>query len=282
MPKNLPIPPACDSRDGIEVTLFVPCLNEEERILGTLETIRAALSEIGAPYEVLVVDDGCTDGTIRVVTTFAREHPTMNIRIHRNSRNFGLARSFVDAAFLARGRYYRLVCGDNVEPCETMSNILRERGTADMILPYYPSLPGKSYFRRLISKLWTLLVDKIGGYKIRYYNGCGLYLRYHVMRWAPYNYGFGFQADLITTLLEEGASVKEVPVQGLHFDRPGRKSPLHFRNFLSTGHTLFRIGTKRLRRILYSAAVHPRENVSRCSNLKMNTEYSERCNESVY
>jgi glycosyltransferase involved in cell wall biosynthesis len=260
MSERFSIPPACDSRDGIEVTLFVPCFNEEERILGTLETIRDALSEIGCSYEVLVVDDGCTDGTIGVVAGFAQEHPTMDIRVHRNPRNFGLARSFVDSAFLGRGRYYRLVCGDNVEPRETMCKILREMGNADMILPYYPSLPGKSHLRRSISKLWTLLVDGIGGYKIRYYNGCGLYLRYHVMRWAPYNYGFGFQADLITTLLEEGASVKEIPVQGLHFDRPGRKSPLHLRNFLSTGHTLFRIGTKRLRRILYGTSVQPGEN----------------------
>jgi hypothetical protein len=87
-----------------------------------------------------------------------------------------------------------------------------------------------------------------------------LYLRYHVMRWTPYNYGFGFQADLITTLLEEGASVKEIPVGATHFHRPGRKSPLHMRNFLSTGHTLLRIGAKRLRRILYGTSVQPNKN----------------------
>jgi hypothetical protein len=37
------------------------------------------------------------------------------------------------------------------------------------------------------------------------------------MRWAPYNYGFGFQADLITMLLEEGADYVEVPVDRLPF-----------------------------------------------------------------
>jgi glycosyltransferase involved in cell wall biosynthesis len=275
MSERLFIPPACDSRDGIEVTLFVPCFNEEERIQGTLATIRDALSEIGCSYEVLVVDDGCTDGTIGVVEAFAEEHPSMDIRIHRNPRNFGLARSFVDTAFLGRGRYYRLVCGDNVEPGETMGKILRERGNADMILPYYPTLPGKSHFRRSVSRLWTFLVDTTGGYKVRYYNGCGLYLRYHVMRWAPYNYGFGFQADLITTLLEEGASVKEIPVRGLHFDRPGRKSPLHLRNFLSTGHTLAQIGTKRLRRIVYRTSgrtAQPEENTVVKRDLEMRIE----------
>src|SRR5262245_10379780 len=99
MSKTTSIPPACDSRDGIKVTLFVPCFNEQERIVGTLETIRDAVSQIGCSYEVLIVDDGCTDGTMDVVTAFAQKHPAVNIRIHRNPRNFGLARSFVDAAF---------------------------------------------------------------------------------------------------------------------------------------------------------------------------------------
>jgi hypothetical protein len=154
----------------------------------------------------------------------------------------------VDTAFIARGRYYRLVCGDNVEPIETMVKILSARGKADMILPYYPNLPGKSFFRKGLSKLWTSLVDFFGGYRIRYYNGCGFYLRYHVMRWAPYNYGFGFQADLITLLLEEGATYLEMPVEGIHFDKGLKKSPLHFRNFVSTGQTLLRIFVRRLRR----------------------------------
>ena len=252
-PVPVVIPPCADSVDGVEVTLFVPCFNEEERILGTLKTIKSAFGELGISYEILVVDDGCTDGTVPIVENFARMNPEICLRLHRNTRNLGLARSFVDAAFLGRGKYYRLVCGDNVEPKSTMMAIIRSRRKADMVLPYYPKLPGKSFLRKSLSKLWTFLVDLLGGYRIKYYNGCALYLRYHVMRWAPYNYGFGFQADLITTLVEEGVSYCEIPVEGIHFDKGLRKSPLTVRNFLSTGHTLFRICARRLRRFLYGS-----------------------------
>lgn len=248
---SVTIPPCADSIDDIEITLFVPCFNEEARIQGTLETIREALTVVAAKYEILVVDDGCTDRTVEIVKDFARKNPTVAIRVHRNIRNLGLSRSFVDAAFIARGRYYRLVCGDNVEPKETMIKVLSARGEVDMVLPYYPILPGKSLHRKLFSKLWTIFVDFLGGYRIRYYNGCGLYYRYHVMRWAPYNYGFGFQADLITLLLEEGASYLEIPVTGIHFDKGEGKSPLHFKNFLSTGHTLFRILIRRIKKIVF-------------------------------
>jgi glycosyltransferase involved in cell wall biosynthesis len=238
-------------REEIDLTLFVPCYNEEQRIVGTLETIRAAQAEVACSYEVIVVDDGSRDRTCAVVEEYQRAHPEMPVRLHRNPSNLGLARSFVDTAFQGRGRHYRLVCGDNVEPKETMVTLLRHLGKAELVVPYYPVLPGKSRARLMISKTFTFLVSSLSGHSVRYYNGCALYRRYHVMRWAPYNYGFGFQADLITTLLDEGVSYVQVPVSGSHFVKEGGRSPLNFRNFVSTGHTLFEIFLRRIRAVMF-------------------------------
>lgn len=238
--------------EEIDLTIFVPCYNEAARIEGTLETIREAHGELKLEYEVIVVDDGSTDGTAEVVERFQKSFPDFPSRLHRNPRNLGLSRSFVETAFRGKGRYYRLVCGDNVEPKETMMKLAGKLGSADMVLPYYPTLPGKSRARKFISRTFTHLVNALSGQSIKYYNGCALYRRFHVMRWAPYNYGFGFQADLITMLLEEGANYVEVPVTGYHFEKVRGASPLNFRNFVSTGHTLFEIFLRRLRRVLFS------------------------------
>ncbi len=243
--------PAPDGvREDIDLTMFVPCFNEEKRITGTLETIKAAMAEVICSYEVIVVDDGSKDRTAEVIAEFCRDHPEMPVRLHKNPRNLGLSRSFVDTAFRGRGRYYRLVCGDNVEPKDSMVKILRAIGSADIIIPYYPVLPGKSRVRKFISGLYTRIVDLLGGYRINYYNGCALYRRFHVMRWASYNYGFGFQAHLITTLLDEGATYTQVPLEGFHLTKD-RGSPLNTRNFLSTGHTLCEIFIRRIRREFY-------------------------------
>lgn len=237
-------------REELDLTMFVPCYNEEARITGTLETIKAAIGEVPCTYEVTVVDDGSTDRTAAVIEEFCRANPDMPVRLHKNPRNLGLSRSFVDTAFRGRGRYYRLVCGDNVEPKDSMVKILRAIGSADIIIPYYPVLPGKSGTRKFISRLYTQIVDLLGGNRIKYYNGCALYRRYDVMRWASYNYGFGFQAQLITALLDEGATYVEVPLEGFHLTKD-RGSPLNLRNFLSTGHALSEIFLRRLRRAVY-------------------------------
>jgi len=237
-------------REDLDLTIFIPCLNEERRVIPTLETVRDALAELGLTYEVIAVDDGSTDRTAAVIEEFFRAHPAMPARLHKNPRNLGLSRSFVDTAFLGRGRYYRLVCGDNVDSKESLLTMFRLMGQADIIIPYYPVLPGKSGSRKFISRLYTLIVDRLSGNRIKYYNGCALYRRCDVMRWASYNYGFGFQAQLITALLDEGSTYREVPLTGFHLTKD-RGSPLNLRNFLSTGHALSEIFLRRLRRAVY-------------------------------
>ena len=100
-----------------------------------------------------------------------------------------------------------------------MATILNRLGTGRHRHPVLSGAAGQEQDARLISRTFTRLVDLISGYRLNYYNGCALYRRYHVMRWAPYNYGFGFQADLITRLLDEGASYVEVPVSGFHLTK---------------------------------------------------------------
>src|SRR5258708_600994 len=194
------------------------------------------------------MDDGSTDGTWRVVEAYAVMNPGFPLHLLKNPLNRGLTRSYVDGAFLGRGEYYRLVCGDNVEPAETLVAVFSRLGESDMIIPYYAELPGKPLLRRLLSNAYTSLVNLLSGYKLHYYNGLALHRRYNVMRWGPYSFGFGFQADLVTRLLDEGATFVEIPVAGRHRDKRGGNSAINLRNFLSVAHTLLEISIRRIRR----------------------------------
>lgn len=243
--------PALDSSSEIELSIVIPCLNEAKRIVPTLDTVVAAMAELGCSYEVLVVDDGSTDETAFKVTQYCETQPDLPIRLHKHPRNLGLSRSYLDGAFLCRGKYYRMVCGDDAEPKETLVSTLRPLGKADMIIPYQDRLTGKSFLRRSISNLYTYLVNLLSGYHIRYYNGCAVHLRYNVMRWGPYSFGFGFQAELITRLLDEGATYVETPVAADHKDKAKGGSALNLKNFLSVTHTLLEIMIRRARRRMF-------------------------------
>lgn len=243
----------CPPTDEVEITIMVPCLNEETRVVPALKTIEAALRKLGCSYEIIVADDGSTDRTAAVVEDFMVSNPQIPIRLYRNPYNLGLARTFIDMAFRGRGKYYRVVNGDDVEPEETITTICSKRGEADIIVPYYRLLEGKSFGRRVISKTYTFLVNTITGYSLNYYNGCPVYRRFHVMRWAPYNYGFSCQADLLTTLLDQGATYIEVAITASHQTKESAVSALHFRNFVSAGHTLFEMMLRRIRRLVFES-----------------------------
>lgn len=235
-----------------DITVIVTCYNEEALITDTLTNVTGALEEAGCSYEVIVVDDVSKDNSAARVRDYMQTYPAYPIRLKANERNRGLATNYIDAAFEGRGKYYRLCCGDDAESKEVLTEVFRHIGKADMVIPYQiqNEIVGKSIFRKLLSNTFTELVNLISGYKIKYYNGLAIHLRYNVMRWHPSSYGFGFQADMITRLLDEGASYVQVPSSSI--DRKGSASAaLTVRNVLSVGHTLLEMAIRRLRRAIY-------------------------------
>ena len=236
------------SHDAVEVSFLTPCLNEEANVVGAIETIMSAMERVGCRYEILVFDDGSRDNTSAVVAAFQAENPQAPIRLFRNETNRGLAYNFVEAAFQGHGRYYRIVPGDNVELAETIEAIVRTRGAADIIVPHFVEIRNRPFRRRVISKLYTHLVNLASGYRLPYYNGNPLYLRTHVMRYHVECTGFGYQAEFLTRLIYEGASFKVIPL--IAYDREG-SAAMSIRNLLSVAHSLITIALRRLRIVLF-------------------------------
>jgi hypothetical protein len=104
-----------------------------------------------------------------------------------------------------------------------------------------------------VSRSYTALVNLLSGYSIRYYNGLAVHLRYNVMRWHSNSHGFGFQADLITRLLDLKATYIEIPVYP-NERAAGATKAFKFRNMCSVGHTLLEIWLRRLGKLVYPAA----------------------------
>jgi len=234
----------------LDLTVFVSCYNEEHYIIRTLETLRSALAELNFSYEIIVIDDCSRDGSADLLTRYVRANPTERIVFRRNKVNIGWAQNFIDAAFLGKGNYYRVICGDASEPKDTMIKVFREIGSADIIIPYYVTNEGRGWQRGFLSKTYVLLVNMISGFSLKYYNGLPLHLRYNVMRWHSNTRGFGFQSDIICLLLEQGFTYKEIPVYAVELK--GKKSTaLTFKNILSICHTLFDIGVRRLANWVY-------------------------------
>ena len=242
-----------NENDQVDISILITCYNEQNFIIETIENVIAALNESNRSYEIIVIDDVSKDNSVNVINAFIQKHPEYPIKLVVNKVNRGLANNFVDGAFLGKGKYYRLCCGDNPEPKETLTHLFRHIGVADLIIPYQKQreVVGKSLYRKLLSRFAVILVNAISGFKIKYYNGSPIFLRYHVMRWSPITYGFGFQMDIITRLFDEGVNYVQIPSFNT-IDRKGKNTTaLSMRNILSVAHTLMEIAIRRVRRLLY-------------------------------
>ena len=233
-----------------DLTLFIACYDEEEGIVPTIEKAVAAATEAGITYDIVVVDDASKDNSVQVVRDYMARFAQLPIRLVINTTNQGVGSNFAEAALHGRGKYYRMMCGDDTESVETLVSVFKRLGEADMILTYHSNTRARTLLRRSLSRVFTITVNLLSGYKIQYYNGLPLHLRHNVLRWHSNTLGFGFHAELITRLLDMGATYIEIPV--IPQERAaGRTKAFTFRNFCSVGHSLLEIMIRRFGKLLY-------------------------------
>lgn len=242
------VPQPCD------VTFFVACYNEQDNIVAALDVVVDVCAQVNCSFDIVIVDDASRDASVARIEDYMQSHPELPIRLIVNRKNQGLGSNFAEAAYHGGGKYYRVICGDNEERKESLLAAMRRLGQADIILTYFEDSSARSWARRSISSTYNTAVNLISGHRIHYYNGLAIHLRENVMRWHSNAHGFGFQADIITRLLDMGATFIEVPV--IASQRPtGATKAFTIRNICSVGHTLLEIFIRRVAKALYPEEV---------------------------
>ena len=71
------------------ISVFFPAYNDEATIGGLVRGALAVLPDLADDFEVIVVDDGSTDGTAAVLEGLAREDPRVRVVRHGSNRGYG-------------------------------------------------------------------------------------------------------------------------------------------------------------------------------------------------
>lgn len=103
------------------LTFIVPVYNTESWLARCLESL-VVQGLPGDAYEVLVVDDGSTDGSRHLVQQFAQYHPQVRLIVQANA---GVSSARNRALDLAAGRYIQFVDSDDYLEPSTMAPLLR-------------------------------------------------------------------------------------------------------------------------------------------------------------
>lgn len=111
---NKPIPlPYIDDPATVDLSVIVPTYNETKRMPKMLDaTIKHIMSVPKRKTEILIVDDGSTDGTSDLALQYAKENPKVEIRVITMERNSGKGGAVRHGMLYSRGKRLLMVDAD--------------------------------------------------------------------------------------------------------------------------------------------------------------------------
>ncbi len=110
-----------------DLSVVIPAFNEEQGLERVVQALGACLRATGRSFEILVVDDGSTDGTARV----ARD---LGVRVIRHTANRGYGAALKSGIRAAAGERILICDADGTYPPESIPALLEASADHDMVV----------------------------------------------------------------------------------------------------------------------------------------------------
>lgn len=207
-----------------DISVVIPCLNEEGKAEGICNAVIAELEKTGCTFELIFIDNCSTDRTVDTIREICAREP--HVRLIINTRNFGQMRSPTHGIYQANGRAVINMCADFQDPPQLIGEFVRRwQAGAKIVLGVRKtekSGPVLAMFRRLSYAMQR----QFGDYPIiPNATGFGLYDACVVRAVEALNEPEPFFRAL---LVETG-----YPVETIAFERPARAGGRTNNNFFS-------------------------------------------------
>ena len=205
----------------IHFSVIIPAFNEENRLPGTLRSVVDYLSRQPFRAEVLVVDDGSTDGTARVARNHSSGAVPVRLRAHPDRANHGKGAAVRLGMLEASGQYRLFMDADNSTSIDHVERFwpLFQQGF-DVVIgsrnvdgarvavhqPWYKELAGRAGNRLIQALAVPGIIDTQAGFKMfTQQSAKDLFPRMAIDRW-------GFDVEILAVARARGYKIREVPV----------------------------------------------------------------------
>lgn len=142
------------------VSIVVPCYNEQECLPELLQRIIVSLSNLSGTFEVLVIDDGGTDDSFKIVSSFSATDP--RIKGIKLSRNVGHQYALACGLDYAKGDVVITMDADLQHPPELLPEMIKLWQEGYDVVKTRRNNPGHiSYFEKVYSHLFYKLFNRI-------------------------------------------------------------------------------------------------------------------------
>lgn len=220
------------NNETISVNIVIPAYNEEKRICDTLRKVSDYFESKEIPFEIIVVDDGSVDNTLKVVREFFEvSNPKINNKILQLDNNYGKGFAIKKGMLSSSGKYVLFMDADCSAPLEEFDKFLKAfdsnfdiyigsrktiKDENEVIVPLYRKIFGYGYAYLANFFLGLKVSDTTCGFK------CFRKPTIHPIFSRQLLKGWSFDAEILYLARKLGFSIKEIPINWVHETRDSK------------------------------------------------------------
>jgi glycosyltransferase involved in cell wall biosynthesis len=203
------------------ISAFFPCYNDEATIASMVNAAVKTIEGVGADGEVIVINDGSTDGSQEVLEDLSDSQPLLRIVVHEHNRGYGGALLSGFAAATKQWVFY--TDGDaQYDPTE-LALLVDAAGDDVDVVQGYKRRRGDNIARRIIGRIYHRFVRTMFGLEVRDTDCDFRLIRRALLDRVELVHHTGvICVEMVRKFQDAGARFVEVPVS--HFPRTHGKS----------------------------------------------------------
>jgi dolichol-phosphate mannosyltransferase len=155
-----------------DISVIVPIYNEEENLDLLVTELWPAIEQLGRPFEVVLVNDGSTDGSLDKLRQIAAEHAEARVVDFR--RNYGQTAAMMAGIDHARGTIIISIDADlQNDPADISKLLARLDEGYDVVSGWRKNRQDAAIRRNFVSRVANRLISRLSGVELHDY-GCTL------------------------------------------------------------------------------------------------------------
>jgi glycosyltransferase involved in cell wall biosynthesis len=155
-----------------KISIIAPIYNERENLEPFIAAVTGVLDSTGEDYEILLIDDGSSDGSDALFEALSAQNP--RIRVIHFRRNFGQTAAMAAGFDYAEGSILIPIDADlQYDPADILAVLSKLREGYDVVSCWRQNRQDPWFTRRLPSRLANSLISRISGVHLHDY-GCTL------------------------------------------------------------------------------------------------------------
>jgi len=156
-----------------DLSLVIPVYNEKDNLPLLMDAVKSALTPLNRTWEVILVDDGSTDGSLEVLTELTERHPE-HVRVVVFRRNFGQTAAIAAGIDHAEGSIIVLLDADlQNDPADIPMLLAKLDEGYDLVSGWRKDRKDNRLTRTIPSNLANGLISWVTGVRLHDY-GCTL------------------------------------------------------------------------------------------------------------